>query len=110
MPLSVLSTISSLAFLSTRCKDLKYPEIHFNQTNLLNDFKSIPENPRLCDLCTHPRCRLERFAVSCAPRLVGEEGYGPVVTGFLGIFPSLGGVVAGGVGWARLNLKLCNKE
>jgi hypothetical protein len=105
---SCRTTVSSLLFLSTCCKDLRYLEIHFDTTNLCDDLKSIPENPRLRDFCMLPRCQLKRLSVSSAPLLIEKEDYGSVVMGFLGIFPSLRRI--SGTNWNKFSSKLGNEE
>ena len=108
---SCRTTVSSFLFLSIRCQNLEYLEIHFNTTNLPDDLESMPENPRLRDSCTLPRCQLTQFAVSHAPLWIEEDSdYGPLVAGFLGIFPSLCSILGGAVNWDRLSSKLCDEE
>ena len=107
---SCRTTVSSLLFLSTRCKNLEYLEIHFNTTNLHDDFESMPENPRLRDLYALPRCRITELPVSKAPLLVDEEDYEVVLAGFLSIFPSLFEFSGVDPGWDKLDWKPYNKE
>ena len=107
---SCRTTVSSLLFLSTRCKNLEYLEVHFNTRNLRDDLKSMPENPRLRDLYTLSRCRLVQLSVSYAPLRIDVEDYGAVLAGFLRIFPSLRELFGEASSWGELNSKLCNKE
>ena len=105
---SCRTTVSSLLFLSTRCKNLEYLEIHFNTTNLCNDLKLIPENPRFHDLRAFPRCQLKRLSISYAPLWIRVEDHGPVAIGFLDIFPSLCRINGTAAGWYELSSKLCD--
>jgi len=107
---SCQTTVSSLVLLSTRCKDLVYLEIHFNTTNLCNDFEPIPENPHLRDLCALPRCRLQQLSVSNAPIWIGEEDIGPVAAGFLRIFPLLCHILGRTSTWVKISRELCNNR
>jgi hypothetical protein len=100
---SCRTTVCSLLFLSTRCKNLGFLEIHFNTTNLRDDLESISENPRLRDLRAFPRCQLRRFSATDAPLWMHPEDYVPVATGFLDIFPSLYEVYGTAAGWDGLN-------
>ena len=100
---SCRTTVCSLLFLSTRCKNLEFLEIHFNTTNLRDDLESMPENPRLRDLRAFPRCQLRRFSATNAPLWMHPEDYVPVATGFLDIFPSLYEVYGTAAGWDGLN-------
>ena len=107
---SCRTTVSSLLFLSTRCKNLEYLEVHFNTRNLRDELKSMPENPRLRDLYTLSRCRLVQLSVSYAPLRIDVEDYGAVLAGFLRIFPSLRELFGEALSWGELDSKLCNKE
>jgi hypothetical protein len=105
---SCQTTVSSLLFFSTRCKNLEYLEIHFNTTNICDDLKSISENPRFHDLRAFPRCQLKRLSISYAPLRIRVEDYGPVAAGFLDIFPSLCNIGGTAAGWYELSSKLCD--
>ena len=107
---SCRTTVSSLLLFSTRCKNLRYLDIHFNTTNLLDDFRSMVEDPRPGNLCALPRCQLTQLSVSHAPLRMEEESYGAVVAGFLSVFPLLHGIFGVAECWDRLNSKLCNEE
>ena len=106
---SCLTTVSSLLILSTRCKNLKCLEIHFNTTNLRGNLESMAQNPRLRDSYGLPRCQLgTQLLVSHAPLLllIEEGDHEPVLAGFLDIFPSLGGFFGQSVSWAELDSML----
>ena len=108
---SCQTTVHSLLFLSTRCKGLDFLLIHFNTTNLCDDLKSIPGNPRLRDFRSFPRCQLNRLEVSRAPLRIQAEDCGPVATGLLDIFPSLRVIIGeAGTEWDGVNLKLSENE
>jgi len=107
---SCLTTVSSLLFLSARCKNLTWLEIHFNTTNLRRDLESMVENPRLRDLCALPKCPLGQLIVSQAPFLIEEGDYEPVLAGFRCIFPSLGGVAGMVEGWFNLTSMMWGME
>ena len=70
---SCRTNVSSLLFISTRCKYLTHLETHFNTTNLRDDLESTVESPRLRDSYALPECRLTNLSVSHAPLPI-EEG------------------------------------
>ena len=107
---SCRTTVSSLLFLSARCKSLRWLETHFNTANLRRDLESMAENPRLRDLYALPRCRLEQLSVSYAPLQIQDEDYEPVIEGFFRIFPSFGGINGIPVGWQKLSAKMWGWE
>ena len=104
---SCKATVSSLLFLSVRCKNLGTLEIHFNTGNLRDDLKSIPENPQLRNLCALPRCQLGSLRVSLAP--LRSEEYEELARGFHFIFPSLRGIAGVHSGWAGVSSRLSNR-
>ena len=102
---SCRTTVSSLLFLSTRCKGLTFPAIHFNTTNLRRDLESMAENPRLRDLYALPKCRLKQLSASFAPLEIEDGDYEPVIKGFRRIFPSVS-IEGMAAGWRKLGLKM----
>lgn len=102
------TTVCSLLFLSTRCKNLKTLEIHFNTRNLREDLELIPENSRLRGLCELPRCQLDQLKVGNAPFRIAKEDHGPVVAGFLHIFQSLYNIYGIDAGWDELSSRFEN--
>ena len=100
---SCQTTVSSLLILSTRCKNLKWLEIHFNTTNLRDNLESMAQNPGLRDSYGLPRCQLTRLLVSYAPLPIEEGDYGPVLAGFLDIFPLLNEISGETESWDKLS-------
>ena len=106
---SCRTTVSSLLFFSTGCKNLKYLEIHFNTTNLRGNLESMAQNPRLRGSYGLPRCQLTQLSVSCAPLSIEVGDYGPVLAGFLDIFPSLEDINGESTNWDKLDSGLSVK-
>lgn len=89
---AVRTTICCLLALSVRCKGLRTLSIHFNPTNLANDFRSLSTDPDLRDLRSlSARCPLESFTAGCLlfpDEMPGEECV-MVARGFMDLFPTL---------------------
>jgi len=102
---SCRTTVSSLVFLSTRCKSLEYLELHVNTTNLRDDLESVSVDPRPEDLPSSPERPLTLFMAD-APYSISEEDVVPVLTSFLRILPSLDEIYGNNTGWRELNLRL----
>ena len=96
---SCRTTVSSLLYFSTRCKNLEFLQIHFNTANLRDDLERLSVDPRPYDPDLAPGRRVT-LILSEAPISISEGDVGPVLAGFLRIFPSLDG------GWEELNLRL----
>ena len=102
---SCRTTVSSLAFLSTRCKSLEYLGLHFNTTNLRGDLESVSVDPRPHGLPSSPG-RSFSLLMANAPYSISEEDVLPVLAGFLRIFPSLGRIYGNNTGWRELSRSL----
>ena len=83
------TTVACLLPISVHCVGLQELKIHFNATNIVDDFKNIPDDSRLRDLRPLPRCRLVRLDIHEMPLNFDEPGFETVVTGMIDIFPSL---------------------
>ena len=84
-----LTTVACLLPISVRCNKLKKLEIHFNTTNIVDDFKNITEDPRFQKLRSLPRCPLRCLDVNRIPLSLDESGFKTVMNGMRDIFPSL---------------------
>lgn len=83
------TTLSSFLFLSTRCKNLEFLEVHFNTMNLRDNLQFVLVDPRLHNSHPVPGCHTVSLSLSKAPASINEEDVGPVLVGLLEIFPSL---------------------
>jgi len=84
-----LTTVACLLPISVHCNKLEKLEIHFNTTNIVDDFKNILEDPRFQQLRPLPRCPLGRLDVDRIPLDLDEWDFETVVNGMSDIFPSL---------------------
>jgi len=84
------TTVACLLPLSVYCPNLDEMEIHFNTTNIVDDLKSISEDPRFQTLRSLPRSSLEYLGVWQIPLTVDEADLEAVVDGMIGIFPTVG--------------------
>jgi hypothetical protein len=103
---SCRTTVSSLLFLSTHCKNLAVLETHFNTTNLRDDLEVVRVDPRLRNSHLVPGCHLAVLSLSKAPISISEEDIEPVLAGFLKIFPSLSRIYGDDAGWGDLSRRL----
>ena len=83
------TTIACLLSISVYCPKLEQLGIHFNTTNIVDDFKNISVDPRFQELRLLPRCPLSCLDVSEMPLDLDEPDFETVVLGMVGIFPSL---------------------
>ena len=83
------TTVACLLSISVYCLKLAYLEIHFNTTNILEDFKNISEDPKFRELRSLPKCPLLFVDVFATPLTLDEPGYKAVADGMRDIFPSL---------------------
>ena len=83
------TTVACLLPLSVYCVKMRWLEIHFNTSNIVDDFKNISEDPRLQKLRLLPRCPLSRLNVGQMPLTLDEPGFETVVNGMDDIFPSM---------------------
>ena len=84
-----LTTVACLLPISVHCNRLEKLEIHFNITNIVDNFKNILEDPRFQQLRSLPRCPLRRLDVYQIPLDLDEWDFETVVNGMTDIFPSL---------------------
>jgi len=100
------TTVACLLPISVHCLGLQVMEIHFNTTNIVEDFKGIPEDPRLQHLRSLPRCQLRSLG-GCykMPLILDEPGVETVAKGMIDIFPSLRRPGGGG-SWVELADKI----
>ena len=107
---SCQTTVSSLVSFSTHCENLGRLEIHFNTTNLRDDLDSISADPRLDNLPPLTKRAPLFLVLSEAPIQISGEDIGPVVTGFLRIFPSLKEFIGDDPALDKLNAWLVLEE
>jgi len=87
-----LTTVACLLAISVHCNKLKKLMIHFNTTNIVDDFRNILEDPQFQQLRSLPRCPLTALGVYSIPlnlHAPGFDDYYTVVKGMADIFPSL---------------------
>jgi len=85
------TTVVCLLVISVCCIKLQELEVHFNTTNVVDDFKNISEDPRFRELRSLPRCTLSCLDVSQTPLTLDEPSLEIVVNGMINIFPALAG-------------------
>ena len=101
------TTVACLLQISVHCVRLQGLEIHFNTTNIINDLKNIPDDPRFQELRSRPRCKLERLNVHLMEITLDGPGLETVMNGMIDIFPSLGFCEeVHGSGWEELSKRL----
>ena len=83
------TTVACLLPISVHCNKLEKLRIHFNTTNIVDDFKNILEDPRFQQLRSLPRCPLVRLDAGRIPLNLDKSGSETVVKGMIDIFPSL---------------------
>jgi len=84
-----LTTVACLLPISVHCSELEKLEIHFNTTNVADDFRNILEDPRFQRLRSLPKCPLTYLGVYRTPLRLAESDLETVVKGMVDIFPSL---------------------
>ena len=100
------TTVACLLPISVRCPKLKNLEIHFNATNIVDDFKNALEDPRLRRLHPLPRCLLTYLDVFGIPLSLDEHGFETVLNGMTDVFPSLRSFGGVGSDWFELSRRL----
>ena len=83
------TTVTSLLAISVHCVKLRWLEIHFNTTNIVDDLKTISEDHKFQELRSLPRCSLNYLDVWRTPLTLDEPDFEIVANGMIGIFPSL---------------------
>ena len=106
------TTVACLLQISVHCTKLKNLEIHFNTTNIVDDFENILEDPLLQQLRSLPRCSLTRLDVYQIPLSLDEHGFEIVLNGMMDIFPSLERCNGFETDWDELSRRLvsCQEE
>jgi len=100
------TTVVCLLVISVCCIKLQELEVHFNTTNIVEDFKNISEDPQLREASSLPRCTLSCLDVTQMPLTLDEPGLEIVVNGMINIFPALGGFAGREQVWDRLNARI----
>ena len=101
-----LTTIACLLPISVHCSKLKQLEIHFNTTNIVDDFRNILEDPRSKQLRSLPKCPLTSLFVHRIPLGLHESDLETVAKGMIDIFPSLTDCEGVGESWIELSGKI----
>jgi len=83
------TTVSCLLPISVHCVKLQRLEVHFNTTNIVDDFENISEDPRFQQSRSLPRCPLTCLEVFRIPLSLDGPGIETVAKGMIDIFPSL---------------------
>jgi len=105
-----LTTVACLLSISVHCSKLEKLEIHFNTTNVVNDFQNILEDPRFQQLRSLPKCPLTWLDVHRTPLSLHESDLGTVVKGMIDIFPSLTDCDGLEESWDELSWEITNLQ
>jgi len=105
-----LTTVACLLQISVHCRKLEELDIHFNTTNIVNDFKNILEDPRFQQLLSLPKCRLMSLHVYLTPLSLDESDFEIVGNGMVDIFPSLMDLDALGGDWLGPSMKIMDLQ
>ena len=100
------TTVACLLPISVHCVKLQKLQIHFNTTNIVDDFKNISEVPRFQELHPLPRCTLSHLYVDRMALTLDEPGFETVVGGVIDIFPSLKRCIGHGWGWGEISERI----
>ena len=100
------TTVACLLAVSVCCVKLQELEVHFNTTNITDDFKNISEDPRFRELRSLPRCTVPYLEIYQTPLTLDEPGLETVVNGMLNIFPALRWFAGREQAWDRLNKRI----
>ena len=84
-----LTTVACLFPISAQCAKLRQLSIHFNTTNIVDDFQNISVDPQFQQLRSLSRCTLPGLWVYHMPLDLDADGFGAVANGMVDIFPSL---------------------
>ena len=105
------TTIACLLPISVYCLELRRLEIHFNTTNLVDNFKNISEDPRFQELRQLPRSTLICLDVWQMPLTLNETGsVKTVASGLINIFPSLESCKGFKSAWDVLNKRIAESQ
>ena len=83
------TTAACLLQLSVHCLKLGHLSIHFNTTNIVDDFKNILVDPQFRELRSLPKCRVSCLDVEDILLTLNTSDAKTVVDGMRGIFPNL---------------------
>ena len=103
-----LTTVACLLSISVRCNRLEKLKIHFNTTNIVDDFENILEDPQFRQLRSLPRCPLVRLDAGQIPLSLDESGSETVAKGMINIFPSLEFCEGRKQSWYKLSEEIAN--
>jgi len=103
-----LTTVACLLPISVYCSKLEKLEIHFNTTNIVDDFRNILEDPRFQQLRSLPRCPLTLLDVYEMPLSIDGSDLEIVAKGMVDIFPSLTYFEGLEEGWDELSEKIAD--
>ncbi|KAF9648204.1 hypothetical protein BDM02DRAFT_3129189 [Thelephora ganbajun] len=105
-----LTTISCFLALSVHCRGLYNSRIHFNTANLVNDIRSLLEDPYFRELRSLPtRCSLKFFFAGSLPFPPGtsDEDVTTIAAGLIDIFPSILSILShDSPGWMLLRSRV----
>ena len=104
------TTVTCLLLISVHCTKLEQLGVHFNTTNIIEDFKDISEDPRFQRLRSLPRCPLTRLGVYLIPLSLDEPGFETVTKGMIDIFPSLKHCVGFGQFWREISWRITDLQ
>ena len=90
------TTVACLLPISVHCLKLQQLEIHFNTTNIVDDLRTISEDPKYQELRSLPRCSLNHLDTWRTPLTLDEPDFEIVANGMIDIFPSLEGCAGWG--------------
>ena len=100
------TTVACLLRISAFCVKLRKLEIHFNTTNIVDDFKNLSGDPRFQELRSLPRCPLTHLGVWKTPLTLDDPDFETVANGMVDIFPSLQSCSGAEGVWRKLNLRI----
>ena len=101
-----LTTVACLVPISVHCNKLSTLGIHFNTTNIVDNFKNTLEDSRFQQLRSLQRCSLKCLNVCGMPLSLDESGSKTVAEGMINIFPSLTHCEGLGRGWGKLSREI----
>jgi len=100
------TTVACLLPISVYCVKLKALRIHFSTVDVVEDFKSISEDPHFRELRSLPRCTLAGLGVGEIPLVLDESGVETVAKGMVDIFPSLQSCRGFGGTWFEVSRRI----
>ena len=100
------TTVACLLPISVHCPKLGKLHIHFNTTNIVDDFKGISEKPRFREFHLLPRCTLSHLQVDRMPLTLDDPGSEIAAEGILNIFPYLGKLSGVEKSWHKISERI----